>query len=115
MLDQPRYAIDTEFHRERTYFPKLALVQIAWPGELVLIHRDLKPEDLGFILSPTEDYPFGNVLGAPSDDPEVEDFWASFTEATGANPTLERFVEALEAIEAGRVNGKIVLSLDASP
>lgn len=23
---QPRYAIDTEFHRERTYFPKLALV-----------------------------------------------------------------------------------------
>lgn len=25
-----RYAIDTEFHRERTYFPKLALVQLAW-------------------------------------------------------------------------------------
>lgn len=25
-----RYALDTEFHRERTYFPKLALVQIAW-------------------------------------------------------------------------------------
>ncbi len=37
LLDQPRYAIDTEFHRERTYFPALALVQIAWPGELVLI------------------------------------------------------------------------------
>jgi ribonuclease D len=26
---QPRYAIDTEFHRERTYFPQVALVQIA--------------------------------------------------------------------------------------
>ncbi len=26
----PRYALDTEFHRERTYYPKLALVQIAW-------------------------------------------------------------------------------------
>jgi ribonuclease D len=37
LLDQPRYAIDTEFHRERTYYPALALVQIAWPGHLVLI------------------------------------------------------------------------------
>ena len=29
-----RYALDTEFHRERTYFPQVALVQIAWyePG-----------------------------------------------------------------------------------
>jgi ribonuclease D len=29
-----RYALDTEFHRERTYFPHLALVQLAWrrPG-----------------------------------------------------------------------------------
>ncbi len=25
-----RYALDTEFHRERTYFPQVALVQIAW-------------------------------------------------------------------------------------
>ncbi|MDW3212886.1 MAG: HRDC domain-containing protein [Ilumatobacteraceae bacterium] len=37
LLDQPRYAIDTEFHRERTYYPALALVQIAWPDNLVLI------------------------------------------------------------------------------
>ena len=37
LADQPRYALDTEFHRERTYWPKVALVQIAWPGELVLI------------------------------------------------------------------------------
>jgi ribonuclease D len=37
LLGEPRYAIDTEFHREKTYFPRLALVQIAWPGGLVLI------------------------------------------------------------------------------
>lgn len=47
LLVRPRYAIDTEFHRERTYFPKLALLQLAWhttgdggtgaPDELVLV------------------------------------------------------------------------------
>ncbi|WP_040491675.1 ribonuclease D [Ilumatobacter nonamiensis] len=44
LLEMPRYALDTEFHRERTYFPKLALIQIAWwpegtndKQELVLI------------------------------------------------------------------------------
>jgi len=37
LLDTDRYAIDTEFHRERTYYPQLALIQIAWGDELVLI------------------------------------------------------------------------------
>jgi ribonuclease D len=31
------YALDTEFHRERTYFPRLALVQIRWSGGIALI------------------------------------------------------------------------------
>lgn len=30
-------ALDTEFHRERTYYPLLALVQIAWRGGIELI------------------------------------------------------------------------------
>ena len=37
LVTETRYALDTEFHRERTYFPKLALVQIAGAGEIVLI------------------------------------------------------------------------------
>lgn len=32
LCDVPRYAIDTEFVRERTYRPVLALVQIGWRG-----------------------------------------------------------------------------------
>jgi ribonuclease D len=34
---EPRYALDTEFHRERTYFPKLALMQFAIDGETTLV------------------------------------------------------------------------------
>ena len=34
---EPRFALDTEFHRERSYWPEAALIQIAWPDDLVLI------------------------------------------------------------------------------
>ena len=37
LLDEPRYAMDTEFHRERTYFPRLALVQLAWEGGAAIV------------------------------------------------------------------------------
>jgi ribonuclease D len=37
LADQPAYALDTEFHRERTYHPHVALVQIAWRGGLALV------------------------------------------------------------------------------
>lgn len=37
LVGQPRYAIDTEFHREQTYFPRLALVQLGWPGGTALV------------------------------------------------------------------------------
>ncbi|MBA3653954.1 MAG: HRDC domain-containing protein [Actinobacteria bacterium] len=33
----PAYALDTEFHRERTYFPKVALMQLAWDGHVALV------------------------------------------------------------------------------
>jgi len=41
-----RYAIDTEFHRERTYFPQVALIQLAWDDSIALIdplELDLSP------------------------------------------------------------------------
>ncbi|MEO2165268.1 MAG: hypothetical protein ABGX61_03655, partial [Acidimicrobiales bacterium] len=41
---QERVAIDTEFHRERTYFPQTGLIQIAWSDGLVLV--DPLPLDL---------------------------------------------------------------------
>ena len=43
---EPRYALDTEFHRERTYHPKVALVQLAWPDGIALIDPlavDIRP------------------------------------------------------------------------
>ena len=46
LVSEPRFALDTEFHRERTYRPQAALIQIAWSGDLVLIDPlavDLEP------------------------------------------------------------------------
>jgi ribonuclease D len=64
----PAYAVDTEFHRERTYYPKLALVQIAWAGGLVLI------DPLSVELSPLSAVLSGPglaVMHAASQDIEV--------------------------------------------
>lgn len=46
LCQQDRYALDTEFHREQSYWPRVALVQIAWDDQIVLIDPlaiDLKP------------------------------------------------------------------------
>lgn len=37
LVSVERYAIDTEFHREKTYYPQLALVQISWLDRIALI------------------------------------------------------------------------------
>jgi ribonuclease D len=37
LLHEQRYALDTEFHRERTFFPQLALMQVATADEIALV------------------------------------------------------------------------------
>ena len=45
------YSLDTEFHRERTYFPRLALVQLQWGNNNVLIDPlAVDPRGLGDLL-----------------------------------------------------------------
>lgn len=68
LLGAERYAVDTEFHRERTYYPKLALVQISWGERLVLIDPlavDVAP--LGKLLASSA----VAVMHASSQDIEV--------------------------------------------
>jgi ribonuclease D len=71
---QSVYALDTEFHRERTYYPRLALVQLAWddPDQektqvaiLDPLHVDVRP--LGTILAG----PGTVVIHAAAQDLEV--------------------------------------------
>ena len=62
------YSLDTEFHRERTYFPRLALVQLQWGTTNVLVDPlAVDPRGLAPLLS-------GNglaVLHASQQDLEV--------------------------------------------
>jgi ribonuclease D len=61
-------ALDTEFHRERTYFPRIALVQLAWRDEVALVDPlavDLTP------LAAVLDGPATTVVHAASQDLEV--------------------------------------------
>ncbi|MEA3019063.1 MAG: ribonuclease [Actinomycetota bacterium] len=54
LVSEPEYAVDTEFHREKTYFPKVALVQLGWPGGVALV--DPLAVDLA---------PFAKILEGP--------------------------------------------------
>jgi ribonuclease D len=68
LIDEPAYALDTEFHRERTYFPKVALVQIGWSGGIALI------DPLSVDLMPLSSVLLGDgmcVLHAAQQDLEV--------------------------------------------
>jgi len=67
------YAIDTEFHRERSYFPRVALIQINNGSEIALIDPlAVEPEPLAELLTS----PSVAVLHAASQDLEVFQHWA---------------------------------------
>jgi ribonuclease D len=62
------YGLDTEFHREKTYFPHLALLQISWEGGIALV------DPLAVDVSPLASVLDGNgvaVLHAAEQDLEV--------------------------------------------
>ena len=65
---EPLYALDTEFHREQTYYPRLGLVQLAWPGQILLLDPlATSPEPLlGLLESPAT-----AVMHAPDQDLEI--------------------------------------------
>ena len=68
LVSEPAYAVDTEFHRERSYFPRVALVQLAGLHGIALIDPlavDLTP------LARLLDGPGMAVLHASQQDLEV--------------------------------------------
>lgn len=49
---EPRYGLDTEFHGERTYWPRLAVIQVAWSGGVALVDPfAVDPSPLGAVLA----------------------------------------------------------------
>jgi ribonuclease D len=56
-----RYALDTEFHREKTYWPHVALVQIAWPA------TESAPGGLALVDALAVDlHPLAEILDGPA-------------------------------------------------
>ena len=64
---QPRVGLDTEFIRERTYYPQLALVQLSVPGEILL--ADPLAEGVAAALKPLlEDASTTKIMHSASED-----------------------------------------------
>ena len=65
---EPEIALDTEFHRERTYWPEVSVVQLGWSGGIALVDAlvvDIAP--LAALLGPGRTI----VMHAGSQDLEV--------------------------------------------
>jgi ribonuclease D len=72
-------ALDTEFVREKTYYPQLALVQLAVPGEILLV--DPLVSGMAEVLKPwLSDNSICKIIHSPSEDLQA------FSRGTGAVP-----------------------------
>ena len=70
LVGEDRIAVDTEFHGEKTYLPKVALVQVAWSDGLALVDPlavDLRP------MADLLESPILVVMHAAGQDLEVFD------------------------------------------
>ena len=68
LAGQPVVGLDTEFHRERTYFPRIAMLQLSWEDQVALVDPlevDLAP------LARVLDSETVTVIHAASQDLEV--------------------------------------------
>lgn len=66
----PEFGVDTEFHREKTYYPQLALVQLSWDDQRVLV--DPLAVDMAPFREPIEG-PATVIMHAATQDLEVLD------------------------------------------
>ncbi len=73
--------VDTEFMRERTYWPQLCLIQVAGPGEVAAIDPLAEGMDLGPLLDLLADERLLKVFHAARQDIEI------FFHLTGRIPT----------------------------
>lgn len=65
---ESHYALDTEFHREQTYFPRLGLLQLAWADRVVLVDPlAISPAPIADLLRS----PATAVMHAPDQDLEI--------------------------------------------
>ncbi len=52
LMGEEFYAVDTEFHTERTYWPKLALIQLGWADQVALVDPlAVDPSPLGRLFT----------------------------------------------------------------
>jgi ribonuclease D len=68
LADEPELALDTEFHRERTYWPEVSVMQFGWPGGIALVDTlAVDPAPLAALLGPGRTF----LMHAAGQDLEV--------------------------------------------